>query len=267
MFVIKQQNYLTMKKLLSIIVFSISCIGSGQAEENKYSDKKIDLISENKNSLVSNDMDNQSIKRCIPKKSKIKTKSVLCISEQDIQELGNYQKIENLPKGMIIELGKSCSKESCIFKKAAKKMYRIFVQRTKIYHSRYPGEMVKGMAWYELYYLGQLKKSQKIIEKFNKLSPEKKRDYNKITKKIDSLIKSNKGRKKMRAGMGMSLDDDFELVIKKNWMLGEFLNNNIIKAKKIKQSTEIKKRKLLLEKYKNTLKKYKSKLEEEKNQI
>jgi len=127
--------------------------------------------------------------------------------------------------------------------------------------------MVKGMAWYELYYLGQLKKSKKTIDKFNNFSLEKKRDYNLVTSKIDSLVKINKGRKKMREGMGMSLNEDFELVIKKNWMLGEFLNNNIIKTKKITLSPEIKKRKLLLEKYKNTLSKYKSKLDEERNQF
>jgi len=240
----------------------IGIIGNlGIAEE------KINLISENKNPSLSIDKDSRELKKCIPKKFKIKTKSTLCISEQDILELGTYKKIKNLPDGMIIELGKSCSNETCIFKKAAKKMYRIFVQRGKIYHSRYPGEMVKGMAWYELYYLGQLKKSKKTIDKFNNFSLEKKRDYNLVTSKIDSLVKINKGRKKMREGMGMSLNEDFELVIKKNWMLGEFLNNNIIKTKKITLSPEIKKRKLLLEKYKNTLSKYKSKLDEERNQF
>ncbi len=112
---------------------------------------------------------------------------------------------------------------------------------------------------------GKLKKVQKAIEKFNNYSLEKKRKSNRITSQINSLVKMNKGRENMRKAMGMSLDDDIETVIKKHWVLGEFLNNDKLKVKKIKIDPEIKKRKLLLEKYQTTLKKYKLKLEEEKN--
>ena len=231
------------------------------------------------NSIIKKNKLNQ-FEKCEPNKSKSKLAQTYCISDKDILELGVYKSIKNFPEGMLKEIGKKCKTESCIYKKAGKKMYEIFVRRGPVYHARLPGEMIKGMAWYELVYYGKLKEIQKVIEKYNKYSREEKIKYstskvrildfkkNKfkiLSKKIDSLIKMNKGRKNMREAMGMSLDDDIETVIKNHWTLGEFLNNDKLKVKKVKLDPEIKKRKLLLEKYQATLKKYKLKLEEEKN--
>jgi len=256
-----------MKKFLGTLVLGAALlINSSVAAETKESQQKQEeLITGDKKLSIINRVDNKNTKKCVPKKSKIKHSRIFCISEKDILELGVYKPIKNFPEGMINEFGKACRNEICIFKKAGKKMYRIFVQRTAIYHARYPGEMIKGMAWYELFYHGKLKKVQKEIEKFNNYSLEKKRKSNRITSQINSLVKMNKGRENMRKAMGMSLDDDIETVIKKHWVLGEFLNNDKLKVKKIKIDPEIKKRKLLLEKYQTTLKKYKLKLEEEKN--
>ena len=64
---------------------------------------------------------------------------------------------------------------------------------------------------------------------------------------------------------GMTVYDDLETVLKNQWLLGEFLNNDKLKVKKVKIDPELKKRKLLLEKYKTTLTRYKKKLEERKN--
>jgi hypothetical protein len=236
-------------------------------------------VSADSKSITKKPKENQ-VEECKPNKSKISHARTYCISEKDILELGVYKSIKNLPDGMLKEIGKKCKTETCIYKKAGKKMYEIFVRRGPIYHARLPGEMIKGMAWYELVYYEKLKKTQKVIEKYNKYSPEEKIKYSKskvkildfkkhkfriLSKKIDSLIKMNKGRKNMREAMGMSLDDDIETVIKNHWVLGEFLNNDKLKVKKVILDPEIKKRKLLLEKYQATLKKYKLKLEEEKN--
>ena len=84
-------------------------------------------------------------------------------------------------------------------------------------------------------------------------------------KKIYSLIKMNEGRIKMRIALGLTLYDDLELVLNNHWMLGDFLNNDKLKVKKVALDPEVKKRKLLLDKYKTTLSKYKKKLEEKKN--
>jgi hypothetical protein len=72
----------------------------------------------------------------------------------------------------------------------------------------------------------------------------------------------NNGRKKMREALGLSLNDDLAKVIKRHWLLGDFLNNNELKVAKVKLDPELKKRKELLAKYQSAIKKYKSKVEE-----
>ena len=80
---------------------------------------------------------------------------------------------------------------------------------------------------------------------------------------LHGLIKTNKGRIKMREALGLSLNDDLETVLKRHWLLGDFLNKDKLKVKKVKINSSIKKRKDLLAKYKSALTKYKNKLDEE----
>ena len=74
----------------------------------------------------------------------------------------------------------------------------------------------------------------------------------------------NNGRKKKREALGLSLNDDLAKVLKRNWLLGDFLNNDKVKVKRAKIDPAVKKRDLLLSKYKTAIKKYKNKLAEEK---
>ena len=80
---------------------------------------------------------------------------------------------------------------------------------------------------------------------------------------LHGLIKTNKGRIKMREALGLSLNDDLETVLKRHWLLGDFLNKDKLKVKKVAIGSDIKKRKKLLAEYKSALTKYKNKLEEE----
>ena len=80
---------------------------------------------------------------------------------------------------------------------------------------------------------------------------------------LHGLIKTNKGRIKMREALGLSLNDDLETVLKRHWLLGDFLNKDKLKVKRVAIGSDIKKRKELLAKYKSALTKYKNKLEEE----
>ena len=194
-----------------------------------------------------------------------------CISLEDIAKLGTYQEFNEYPEGML-KVFKNCKKILCQSKKAGSKLYKIFVQRTEIYHQRHPGKRIHGMAWFEIMYLGKLKKTTQAIERYSEY---KKGNYNYKTKlfktkdeeQINSLIKMNKGRTSMREAMGMSADEDLATVLRRHWLLGDMLNNNEIKAKKVKMDPEMKKRKELLEEYQATLKKYKKKIEEEREKI
>ena len=255
------------KKFLGILVFgAVLLINSSLAVETETTPQKQKELGGKKLSII-NKTGDKNTKECVPKESKSKWKRKECISLTDLAEVGVYKPIDNFPEGMLKEFGAQCETEHCRLKKAGAKMYEIFVRRTEIYHVRHPGEMIKGMAWYELVYFAKLKKTQKAINKYKKYGPQKKTLSRNDEAKIIALIKMNKGRKNMRKAMGMSINDDIETVIKKHWTLGEFLNNDKVKAKRVKMDPDIKKRKLLLEKYQAVLKKYKTKLEEEKKKL
>ena len=215
-------------------------------------------------------------KKCIPeeesgfKKIDGKRKYVkkkICISVQDIAKLGIYQEFNDYPEGMLKEF-KKCKKFLCQSKIASRKMYVIFVQRTPVYHARRPEKMIHGMAWFEIVYLTKHKKTMPAIERYIEYKKGNYK-YSKMRQRNDeaeiySLIKMNKGRKNMREAMGLSLEDDLAKVLRRHWLLGDFIGNDQVKVKKVKMNSEIKKRKELLTKYQATLKKYKAKLEEEK---
>ena len=190
-----------------------------------------------------------------------------CIKKSDIVKLGEYKEFDkSMPKNMLATI-KSSKKSIYIRKIAGQNVYKLFVQRTESYHARHPGDVIYGMAWFEILYLDKLKKADLSLKRYSKnqyQGLEKILEF-KDKKNIYSLIKMNNGRIKMRNALGMTLYDDLELVLKNYWLLGDFLNNDKLKVKKVRIDPELKKRKLLLEKYKSTLSKYKKKLEEKKN--
>ena len=197
--------------------------------------------------------------KLVLKKTKEDKKINYCLKNSDILMLGRYEKFQT-PK-FILDTFKGCQTELCVRQKAGKKVYEYFVRRGEVYHIRYPGAMIEGMAWFEIFYLNMLKKNQKYIDEYfsNNGNIKKSRQ-----KKLHSLIKTNKGRIKMREALGFTVYDDIYDVIEGEWLLAEFLNKDKLKASKVKISADMKKKKLLIEKYKSTLAKYKKKLEEEK---
>ena len=154
----------------------------------------------------------------------------------------------------------------CRGKVAGKKVYEIFARRGELWHQRHPGDIIHGMAWFEIFYLEKLRKNEKQISRYIKNGPEGYSNKFKMSKDVSSLhglIKTNKGWIKMREALGLSLNDDLEIVLKRHWLLGDFLNKDKLKVKKVKINSDIKKRKKLLAEYKSALTRYKNKLEEE----
>ena len=161
---------------------------------------------------------------------------------------------------------KTCKKQFCRGKIAGKKVYEIFAKRGELWHQRHPGDIIHGMAWFEIFYLEKLRKNEKQISRYIKNGPEGYSNKFKMSKDVSSLhglIKTNKGRIKMREALGLSLNDDLETVLKRHWILGDFLNKDKLKVKKVKINSDIKKRKKLLAEYKSALTRYKNKLDEE----
>ena len=200
-----------------------------------------------------------------PKLNELKFKKNYCIKKSDILKLGKYKRF-NTPQFLLTEM-KNCKSNTCLADKAGKNVYKIFVQKTPIYHAKYPGDMIKGMVWFEILYQTKLKKLQKIIKRYEDQTYEglwklKKKNHE---SQIYSLIKLNNGRIKMRNALGFTVYNDLYEVIEGQWLLAEFLNKDKLEISKVKMTPEMFKRKELIEKYKTVLAKYKKKIDEEKN--
>ena len=177
---------------------------------------------------------------------------VYIFSPEDIEELGKPKKLDY--KDYPLTLQKELKKEKHSFhaqaEKAGKTLYQTFTRGPQ-YGQRHPGKMIKGMAMYEIFYAQKLYKAKDALKRYDN-------DWSKSNEKIfkfkdnadiDSLIGMNKGRKNMRKALGMSLEMSTEDAIKRFWVLGEFLE--LGKPQKLeKHSTEIKKRKKLINDYK-----------------
>ena len=88
------------------------------------------------------------------------------VSFEEFNELGTYQKIKNYPDGLfkIRKSPEETAKESMI------QMYYTFVQKPKLLE-KYPENMMKAMAHFEIFYNYQLKENERSIEKFKKNYP------------------------------------------------------------------------------------------------
>jgi len=172
---------------------------------------------------------------------------------QEIKQLGVFSEPSEYPDGMIEFFGTACKNFVCRADKATKEMALTF-KRSKLYHQRKPGHQLYALAMFELFYLNELKKKEKRIEKFLLVWPEK----NKYGKEVISLIKLNRSKEKMRKSLGMDLNTSIEEAMERYWIMGDFLQRGDVKKKKINK--DIKKREKLLAKYKKAVNKFNSEL-------
>ena len=147
--------------------------------------------------------------------------------------------------------------------KAGKFLFKSF-NRSKKIQQQNPGELIKAMAMYEIFYASQLWNARKNIQRYKKnnyklgIFSKKKEDE----KKIRSLFGMKKGQKSMREALGMNSETPANEAIKKFWLLGEFLElGTAVKHEKL--STDLKKRQDLLGEYKKQISSFKRKLEDD----
>ena len=151
------------------------------------------------------------------------------IDFEEVIKLGEPIIIEDLPEGMVKKFGKSCTEFLCRTKKATTIMARSF-KRSEDYNNRKPGNMIQAMGYFELFYMGQLRKNKMNLERYkknhknkDKLNLAKKVVFKADEIKIRALIKTNEGRKSMREALGMDLELDPVTAINRFWYLGELL--------------------------------------------
>jgi len=178
----------------------------------------------------------------------------------EIKALGVFTEPSSYPEGMVKFFGETCIKFHCRAKEATKEMAKTF-GRKQIYHQRHPGAQLYALAMFELFYQQQLKKKQRLVDKFIAAWPDKK----KHAKAVVSLIKLNKSREQMRKAMGMDLNTSIEEVMERYWVMGDFLEKGKVE-KQEKISKDMKKRKKLLAKYKKAVSGFNSTLKKQEDE-
>ncbi len=174
----------------------------------------------------------------------------------DLVDIGSFEKIDFSPKGMFPETVNSFHKKQAI---ANKKFIKIFITQKGLME-KYTDRVILGMAYFEYFYMQQLKENKKSLEVFKAKYP----NVNAATKKnLKKLYGLNKAKKSMREALGLSLNDSPEVAIKRYYTLYKLLNQAEIKTVKI--SKEEKKSIKIHNKISKNITKLKSLIEDKKN--
>ena len=151
----------------------------------------------------------------------------------DLKEIGDFKKINDAPDGMFPEIAHDFHKKQVI---SQKEFINIFIHKKGLLE-KYTDRALLGMAYFEFFYMQQLKDNKRTIETFREKYP----DINSgLKKKIKKIYGLNKARKSMRKAVGLSLDDDIQTVLQTYYALYKLLNQAEIEI--IKLSQEDKKR-------------------------
>ena len=174
----------------------------------------------------------------------------------DLVDIGSFEKIDFSPKGMFPETVNSFHKKQAI---ANKKFIKIFITQKGLME-KYTDRVILGMAYFEYFYMQQLKENKKSLEVFQAKYP----NINAATKRnLKKLYGLNKAKKSMREALGLSLNDSPEVAIKRYYTLYKLLNQAEIKTVKI--SKEDKKSIKIHNKISKNISKLKSLIEDKKN--
>ena len=235
---INKEEYFKAKSIL---------LQSKDKEENKnkiekVKKKKIEKKEKDKNKII-------KIKEVKNKKNEDLTKTY--ISLQEFGKLGTYKKIEKYPDGLF----KVKKTPEMMAKEAMMQMYQTFVQKPKLME-KYPENMMKAMAYFEIFYNYQLKDKKRSLEKFEKNYPE---ISWKTKKDIRTLYSLNVAKKSMRNALSLNMDNSLGESLDRYVFMHDFLQP----AEKIthKLSSEEKKLKKFSTKFKQNYAKLKKTLE------
>ena len=221
----------------------------------------------------SDDQEKKTKKQSFSLKNKKQKKNIFKKKDEDLEKI-TLEKIDALgkpvkfddsyfTKGMIKKFRGCNNSLKCKGKKAGANLFKTF-NRSKSYGQKNPGEMIKAMAMYEVFYGSKLWYAKKSLERYKENNYEKGffSKKKKDEKEIRSLFGINKGRVSMREALGMKPDTPTKEAIKKFWLLGEFLDLGTgVKNEKLDQ--DLKKRQKLLEAYKFQIANLRKKLQDD----
>ena len=125
------------------------------------------------------------------------------ISIEELETLGQYKEIKEYPIGLFKNLNFS---ESMLAKKSTQEMYKTFVQHKNL-NEKYPENMMKAMAYFEVFYNYKLKEEKKAIEDYQNNYPNIKKSSKKA---IQSLYSLSNAKDSMRKSIGLNSKDKLE---------------------------------------------------------
>ncbi len=150
---------------------------------------------------------------------------------EDFEKFGKFEKINNTPKGMFADSVDTFHAKQII---SQKKFIETFINK-KGQMEKNTDQVILGMAYFEFFYLQQLKDNKRSLETFEKKYPK----INAATKKnIQKIYGLNKARKSMREALGLSLENTPEEAIERYYVLYKLLNQAKIKENKLSKEDQ-----------------------------
>ena len=174
------------------------------------------------------------------------------VSKEELEEIGQYKELKEYPEGLFKNPNFS---ESMLAKKSAEEMYKTFVQHKNL-NEKYPENMMRAMAYFEVFYNHKLKEEKKAIEDYQNNYPNVKMSSKKA---IQSLYSLSQAKESMRKSIGLTSNDNLEDALTGYMHMYDFMSQGTKSQNKL--TTEEKKIKKESTKFKSSYGAFKKNLE------
>ena len=174
------------------------------------------------------------------------------VSKEELEKIGQYKKLKEYPEGLFKNLNFS---ESMLAKKSAEEMYKTFVQNKNL-NEKYPENMMRAMAYFEVFYNHKLKEEKKAIADYQNNYPNVKKSSKKA---IQSLYSLSQAKESMRKSIGLTSNDNLEDALTGYMHMYDFMSQGTKSQNKL--TTEEKKIKKESTKFKSSYGAFKKNLE------
>ena len=125
---------------------------------------------------------------------------------EDFEQIGNFNEINKTPEGMFPDKANNFYKKQVISQRL---FIKTFVTQKGLME-KYTDRVILGMAYFEFFYMQQLKENERSIEKFKDTYPK----VNIVIKNdIQKIYGLSKAKKSMREALGLSLSDSAEVAV------------------------------------------------------
>ena len=143
---------------------------------------------------------------------------------EDLNDIGKFDNISNVPKGLFPENLNTFHSRSI---KSQNEVGRIFVQQKGLME-KYPDRLMKAMAYFEFFYMNELKNNKDTLERFES-------NYPNILnyKNIQKLHNLNKARKTMREAIGLSINESPEKAVSMFYTMHLMFKQSNLEIKKL----------------------------------